>query len=137
MPIVGGGRVAGEIGRFSLGIMNIQTDSIDLDHENDTVKLRNEKVTESNYGVVRIKRDLLQRSSIGAFLVNTARAGTKFFNLAYGVDGNFTFKRYLNINGVLLTPELVKDRAQYQTKTGLPAAPLKGTVISGYCQASL
>ncbi|OFV93525.1 MAG: hypothetical protein A3F68_06340 [Acidobacteria bacterium RIFCSPLOWO2_12_FULL_54_10] len=99
VPIVGGGRVTGKIGRFSLGMMNIQTDSLDFDPQNDTVKLRNEKVPESNYGVVRIKRDLLQRSSIGAFLVNTERAGSKLSNRVYGVDGNFTFHRYLNING--------------------------------------
>ena len=76
VPIIGGGRVTGKAGRLGFGLMNLQTNDV-------------EGVTpETNFSVVRVKRDILRRSSIGALFTNRSESvevdGT---NQVYGVDG--------------------------------------------------
>ena len=80
VPIDGGGRLTGKIGSFDVGALNIQADT--------------------NFTVLRVKRDLLRRSSIGAMLTNRAisldGAGS---NQVYGADANFSFFDSVNFLG--------------------------------------
>jgi hypothetical protein len=48
----------------------------------------------SNYGVLRVKQNILSRSAVGAFLLNREKAGSSDFNRVYGMDALFTFFRY-------------------------------------------
>src|SRR5215510_11341771 len=50
VPIVGGARATGRVGRYSLGLLDIQSD-------------RDAGVRSTNFSVVRVKRDLFRRSS--------------------------------------------------------------------------
>ena len=88
VPILTGGRLTGRAGPFSLGLLNISTRSVD-----------EAGIPQTNFSVVRIKRDVLRRSTIG--FIGTYRNenfdGTGS-NAAYGVDGNFTFYENLNVN---------------------------------------
>ena len=52
---MGGGRLTGKVGRFSVGALNMQTD--DAPDANALA---------TNFTVVRVKRDILRRSRIGA-----------------------------------------------------------------------
>src|SRR5439155_19127350 len=61
VPIQLGGRLTGRVGRFSLGILSLES--------NDDIASASPK---ANYSVVRVKRDLLRRSSVG--LIYTARS---------------------------------------------------------------
>jgi len=89
VPILAGGRVTGRIGRYQLGLINMQT------REDATA---NAKPT--NFSVVRVRRDFLRRSSIGVLATNRSesqlRPGTS--NQFYGVDGNFAFFNNLLFN---------------------------------------
>ena len=55
---------------------------------------------ETNFSVVRVKRDVLRRSSIGALFTNRSRLvevnGT---NQVYGVDGSFNFGQSISFGG--------------------------------------
>ena len=86
VPIIAGGRTTGRVGRYSLGLVDMQTDN-------------DRGVRSTNFSVVRLKRDLLRRSSIGLLLtgrsVGQSGAGT---NGVYGFDGTFGFYDDLNIN---------------------------------------
>ena len=86
--IDGGGRLTGRVGKFSLGVLNIQTDDAP---KTGTVA--------TNFSVVRLKRDVLRRSSIGALFirrsVSTRGPGS---NETYGLDGTFAFFDTLSIN---------------------------------------
>ncbi len=90
-PIAGGGRLTGRAGRFSVGLLSIQTADDALANAQST-----------NFSVVRLKRDILRRSSIGVIGTNrslaTSGAGS---NQAFGVDANFGFYENLNIGGYL------------------------------------
>ena len=88
VPLEVGGRLSGRIGKFSVGVMNIQTDDVEP-----------RGVPSNNYGVFRVKRDLLRRSAVGAIVTRRAMATQRGGDaLAYGVDGNFGFFENLNFN---------------------------------------
>ena len=88
VPLEAGGRLSGRIGRFSLGVLNIQTDDV-----------TGRGVPSNNVGVFRVRRDVLRRGAVGAVVtrrsVATQGGGDA---LAYGVDGSFGFFENLSVN---------------------------------------
>jgi hypothetical protein len=88
VPILGGGRLSGRAGRYSLGVINIETDSDERSGTRPT-----------NFSVVRVKRDILRRSSVGAILTNrSVRQDGSGSNQTFGVDGTFAFFTNLAVN---------------------------------------
>ena len=79
VPIVGGARLHGRAGAYQMGLMNIQTGAVgDLDYEG------------TNFGALRVKRDLFSRSNIGVIATHRNHAADHSgSNSLYGVDGNF------------------------------------------------
>ena len=59
VPIRAGGRVTGRAGRYSLGALNIQTGESE-----------DGRAAATNFSVVRVRRDVLKRSSIGVLATN-------------------------------------------------------------------
>ena len=81
VPILGGGRVTGRAGPYTIGLLNIQTDD---DPEGG--------VDQTNFSVVRLKRDILARSTIG--VIGTHRSNVvdgPGSNSAYGLDTRLAF----------------------------------------------
>ncbi len=88
IPLQVGGRLTGRIGRFDLGLLNIQADDEPVSGTRAT-----------NFSVVRLKRDVLRRRSVGA--IYTGRSAGQDGggrNDAYGVDGTFAFFDNLSFN---------------------------------------
>ena len=88
VPIRAGGRLTGRVGSFTLGAMNIRTADSDATGAQAT-----------NFSVLRVKRDILRRSSIGALF--TGRSISALGNgssQSYGLDGGFAFYDNLSIN---------------------------------------
>ena len=88
VPMEAGGRLTGRVGDFSVGIMNVQTGSEPV---TDTVP--------TNFSIVRLKRDLLRKSSVGAIFTrrSVSRLGAGS-SATYGVDGAFAFHDTVSIN---------------------------------------
>ena len=88
VPIDVGGRVTGRVGRVSLGALNIESGQ---DQSSPSPR--------TNFSVVRVKRDVLRRSSVGLIFTNRSNVeGGTAANQAYGVDGTFAFFDNLAIN---------------------------------------
>jgi hypothetical protein len=88
VPIRGGGRVTGSVGKFSLGAMSI--------HTGDNAASASVPTT---FSVMRMKRRVLRRSNVGAIVTHrSVAAGGSGSNQAYGVDGTFPFFTNLAIN---------------------------------------
>ena len=86
VPINMGGRLTGKVGKFAVGLMNIGT-------AGDAAF----KASPTNFTVMRVKRDVLQRSSIGAMYTNRSVGTTGTgSNAVYGVDGAFLLTQALN-----------------------------------------
>ena len=81
IPIIGGGRVSGKAGRFNVGLLNMQTDDY------------REREPSTNFSVLRISRDLPNRSSVGGLFVNRDGVGDlaspNDHNRTYAVDGKW------------------------------------------------
>ena len=109
VPIDVGGRLTGKVGPFMVGVLHIQTAAEPVSGAPTT-----------GFDVVRLKRDILRRSSIGALItrrsVSDVGAGS---NEAYGVDGTFSFYDNLDINTYLArtaTPGLAGDDLSYRAQ---------------------
>ena len=76
IPIVGGGRLTGKAGAYTIGVVDIQTEE---------TPSRNAPST--NWGVVRLRRDVLKKSYVGVMAARkTPSAGRD--NLMFGADAN-------------------------------------------------
>ena len=88
VPIDVGGRLSGRVGTFGVGVLSIQTDDVPK-----------AGAVATNFTVVRLRRDVLRRSSVGALFTRRSVAtrgpgsgGT------VGLDGTFAFYDNLSIN---------------------------------------
>ena len=91
VPILGGGRVTGKIGRYSIGALNIQS------REDATADAR-----PTNFSVLRLKRDVLRRSSVGALYTRrTETQGGTGAGETLAVDALYSTSRSLNFNTYL------------------------------------
>ncbi len=104
VPILGGGRLTGKVGDFSVGAVNIRTGD--------------ERADATNFSVLRVKRDVLRRSRVGAIFTNrSVSLRGDGANQAYGVDGAFSFHDDVNLYGYYArtnTPGLDGDDRSYQ-----------------------
>ena len=88
VPVVAGGRLTGRAGAYSIGALNIQTDD-----------KPSAGAAATNFSIVRIKRNILRRSSIG-FISTRRDPGTiGDSNIAAGLDANFDFYDNLGFSG--------------------------------------
>jgi len=74
VPIVGGGRLSGKAAGLNVGLLHIRTDHTDAQPTND-------------YSVVRLARELPNRSRIGAAFIRRASDVTDDWNRTIAVDG--------------------------------------------------
>lgn len=91
VPIIGGGRVTGRAGPYTIGVLNITT-------EEET--LANRQIDNANFTVIRVKRNVLANSSIGAMLLNSAN-GVSDFNRAVGFDGGLVLGQHVTLTGAM------------------------------------
>ena len=107
VPIQVGGRLTGKAGRYGIGLMNIQAG------EEST-----SSTPATNFTVVRVKRDILRRSSIGAIFTNRSRTATGVgTNQAMGVDAAISLYENVNFNAyyaATATDGVKGDNKSYQ-----------------------
>jgi hypothetical protein len=88
VPILGGARLTGRVGATSIGVIDMQTRDV-----------RAASAEGSNVLVMRVKRDVLRRSAVGAMVTSrsVAQSGTGS-NQTVGLDGTFGFFQNLSLN---------------------------------------
>ena len=91
VPIVGGGRVTGRVGQYTLGVLNITT-------EEQTLASR--QLDHANFTAIRVKRNVLANSSVGAIVVNSEN-GISDYNRAAGFDAGFVLGQHVTITGAM------------------------------------
>ena len=81
VPIIVGGRLTGKVGEYAVGVMNIETGEETVSNSRPT-----------NFTVLRVKRDILRRSTIGAIFTNRSVSTVgDDSNQGYGADAAFSF----------------------------------------------
>jgi hypothetical protein len=88
IPIDAGARLSGKIGKYTLGFLDMKT------------RERFGTAPSNNFTVLRVNRELPNRSSIGAIATNrqslTSLPGERAFNRVFGADANIGLGRYAN-----------------------------------------
>jgi hypothetical protein len=91
IPIIAGGRATGKAGKFTFGAINVYTDDDEA-----------AKIESANFSVLRAKRDILRRSSIGGmFTHRTATPGRVGSNEGYGLDAAMSFYQNVRFDAYL------------------------------------
>jgi hypothetical protein len=85
-PILGGVKLSGKTGRYSIGVMNMHTDDKTVSTSTGTENF----YPSTNYTIVRIKRDILKQSYIG-FLGTMVNRSKKPDVALSGIDKNDQF----------------------------------------------
>jgi hypothetical protein len=101
VPIIGGGRLSGRAGKWTIGALNIASD------EDPIVS-----AARTDFTVLRVRRDILRRSAIGALFTQRSQStiATGGSELA-GLDGNFSFFQNVYFNGFV-------SKSHTETKDG-------------------
>ena len=86
VPIAGGARLTGRVGAFSLGLLNIQARDDGPSNSEAT-----------NFSVIRVKRDLFERSNVGVLYTRRDEGGAPA-GQTFGIDGLYSFSPSLNFN---------------------------------------
>ena len=106
VPILAGGRLTGKMGSFDVGALSIQTG------EKEGLG-----VESTNFTVLRLRRDVFRRSSIGAlFTGRSASTVADGSNQTFGLDARFAFLQDLSLTGYYAktrTPGLSEDDQSY------------------------
>ena len=107
VPVEAGGRLTGKVGRFNVGLMNIQTDQESVS-----------RVAATNFTVVRVKRDVLRRGSVGGVFTNRSESRVPGrANQAFGVDASLAFFSNVSMSGYAAgtrTADVAGDEGSYQ-----------------------
>src|SRR4030095_6467687 len=90
VPILAGGRLTGKIGGGNVRVLNKQTEDIPL-------------VSAKHFSVLRVSRELPNRSGIGAMFVNRSGTGSlspaNDWNRTWGADGRLGVGEYFTMAG--------------------------------------
>ncbi|MBI4483184.1 MAG: carbohydrate binding family 9 domain-containing protein [Acidobacteria bacterium] len=92
IPILGGARLSGQVGKYSLGLLNMQAES-------------SGDLPGTNFAVVRLKRNIWANSDIGAIVTHRLASRGVDFNRGFGADANFRFGDNLTVNAFLAKTE--------------------------------
>ena len=91
IPIIAGGKLSGKAGKYGIGLLNVETK--DEDEEPQT-----------NYAVVRLKRDIQDRGSAGFIAINKEPKHGNH-NRAFGADLYLPLFDYLYVDSFVLTTD--------------------------------
>ena len=111
VPVVGGLRLTGRTGPYSVGLLNIQT-------EDDPAA----RAVSTNFSAVRLKRNLLRRSNVGVMAtlrspgVAGATSPQQDVSYSVGADATMLFFKSINLTG-------------YYARTSTPAT--RGATVTG------
>jgi hypothetical protein len=91
IPLRAGGRTSGKAGKFTFGAINVQTGEDQI-----------ADVDAANFTVLRAKRDILRRSSLGGmFTHRTATPGRVGSNDGFGLDASMSFYQNVRFDAYL------------------------------------
>lgn len=104
IPVIAGGKLTGKAAGFDLGLINVQTDG-----------WRGQPG--ENFTVGRVRKEVLERSYIGAIVTN--RQGGGRANRVAGADARFVFRKYLNVTGLFATSTETSRERRWARQAGI------------------
>ncbi|MCR4439271.1 MAG: DUF5916 domain-containing protein [bacterium] len=91
IPIIGGAKLVGKIGNYQVGALNMVTSRKTLED--------GEVVPAANFSVLRVRRDLMSRASLGLLFTSKDQLSSAAYGRSFGVDGFFPLTDHLTVSG--------------------------------------
>ena len=121
IPIAGGARLTGKVGRHNVAAMNITTQSAFGDPGD-------------NFFVGRYSRDVLARSKVGGIVINKEAVGAADFNRTFAIDTTLALHRNLTMTAFLAKTQT--PRGSYPSRYAPLAAGAGARDRAGYARAT-
>ncbi|MEE9500918.1 MAG: DUF5916 domain-containing protein [Candidatus Aminicenantaceae bacterium] len=96
IPVLGGVRVTGKAGSYSLGILDMLTDRISYTVDDEDVHIER-----MNHAVFRVKKDFLKKSTIGAMVLSRDSLDGLHYNRGAVFDFNLAFGQSFRVEGFM------------------------------------
>jgi len=100
VPIIGGARMFGKIGKNNIGFLNIQEGQLDT-------------ISSTNNTVLRYKRDIGEQSYIGGFFSNVINS--KHSNQVLGLDATYETSKFLNNKNIVVSARASASTSNFDT----------------------
>lgn len=113
VPIVGGLRLTGRVGRSTLGMLNMQTEQEE--------RLGLAPLPSANFTVMRYNRNLLSQSSAGVFFMNKERGDIS--NRLVGSEARFSPSRSFTVDALVMASEKTGFDSGSAWRTGVQYDP--------------
>jgi hypothetical protein len=104
IPVMGGIRITGKTGNYSLGVLDMLTDRVSYTVDDEDVHIER-----MNHAVFRVKKDFLEKSTIGAMVLSRDSLDSSHYNRGAVFDINFAFGQSFRAEGFVgktFSPEL-------------------------------
>jgi hypothetical protein len=108
VPIRGGGRLVGQLGRFTLGVINMETG-----------RETRAAAVPTNFTAIRVKRDILRRSNVGLIMTNRSLAQSGHgATQTFGADATLAFFANLAMSAYWAQTQSDQDDTNNQSYRG-------------------
>lgn len=95
IPLLGGVKVTGKQGGTAIGFLNMTADRTSYLNDNE----EQVSVPITNFGIVRLRQDILENSSIGLIGLNKQSLDNGLYNRGLGVDANIYLSANTQVGG--------------------------------------
>ncbi len=103
--LLGGAKLVGKIGQYQVGLLNMLTDDliveVEEDDDDDGSETEIDTVNTTNYTVLRVRRDILRRGSVGMMFLNKEDITCHDYNRSLGFDGYFPLSDHFTLSSTL------------------------------------
>lgn len=114
VPIIGGARVSGDVAGMKIGVLDMQTEEVD-----------SAGIPANNFGVLRLRRELPNRTFVGGLFTNRQGLGEHAadddYNRLVAIDGQLGIGRYGRLSGFAartFTPDITDDQHAFRLQAG-------------------
>ncbi|MCG8608450.1 carbohydrate binding family 9 domain-containing protein, partial [bacterium] len=120
VPIVGGGRLSGKTAGLNIGLLTMQSESLVFTEDSDAAP---DTIQANNFAVVRINKELPNRSAVGVLFANRQGTGdlkptdVKEYNRTFALDGRWGIGEYGQLSGFVAqtaTPGVSENEYAYR-----------------------
>jgi hypothetical protein len=122
IPVVGGLRLTGKVGRSSIAVLNMQVDR----EERSALPA----LPSANYSVVRYGREFLSNSQVGLFFLDKERGGLS--NRLLGSDLRYYPTRAINVDALFMRSERTGADEGRAWRTGIQYDPGRTLYVLNY-----
>ena len=95
-PINNGLKIFGKAGDYHMGLLNVLTEEMSVTDDDELKQFK-----ANNSTVLRLRKEVLNRSSIGMMFLNKEELNSTHYNRSFGLDANFPLTDVFTLNGSL------------------------------------